>query len=149
KLWTKIFPNTPFEYEFTDDRLAILYKTELQLKKASGIASVLILVIVLTGVLGLVSLSVAKRNKEIGIRKVLGATASNILLLVSREYIVVMALSFLVGLPLTYIFISRWLTSFAYHIDLQWWMFAIPVLILFVITLLVVGIQSLKTAMSD
>lgn len=149
KRWKKIFPNEPFEYGFTDDRLATLYKTELQLKKASGIASVLILVIVLTGVLGLVSLSVAKRNKEIGIRKVLGATASNILLLVSREYIVVMAFSFLIGLPLTYLFIYRWLTSFAYHIDLKWWMFAFPVLSLFVITLLVVGMQSLKTAMSD
>ena len=149
RLWKKIFPNDPFEYSFTDERLALAYKTELQLKKASVIGSVLILVIMLTGVLGLVSLSVAKRNKEIGIRKVLGASASNILVLVSREYAALMMISFIAGIPLSYLFGLQWLNNFAYHIDLAWWMFAGPVSFLFFITLFMVAAQSLKTAISN
>lgn len=149
RLWKKVFPNDPFAYGFTDERLTLVYKTELQLKKASVIGSVLILIIALTGVLGLVSLSVAKRNKEIGIRKVLGASASNILVLVSREYAALMVVSFMAGIPLSYIVGLQWLNNFAYHIDLAWWMFVAPVLFLFFITLFIVAAQSLKTAISN
>jgi putative ABC transport system permease protein len=149
RLWKEIFPNDPFEYSFTDERLTLAYKTELQLKKASVIGAVLILVIMLTGVLGLVSLSVAKRNKEIGIRKVLGASSADILVLVSREYALLMVISFLAGIPLSYLFGLQWLNNFAYHIDLTWWMFGAPVIFQFFITLFIVAAQSLKTALSN
>jgi len=148
-LWKKTFPNDPFVYAFTDDRLATTYQAELQLKKASTIASVLILIIVLTGVLGLVSLSVAKRNKEIGIRKVLGASASNILTLISGEYAILMAVAFVIGIPVSYLFASEWLSSFAYHIELNAWMFVVPILILFFITIILVSLQSYKTAIAN
>jgi putative ABC transport system permease protein len=149
RLWKNVFPNDPFVFAFTEERLAIAYQTELQLKKASAIASVLIFIIVLTGVLGLVSLSVAKRNKEIGIRKVLGASASNILTLISREYAVLMSAAFIIGMPISYVFASKWLNSFAYRVELNAWMFIIPVLTLFCITIAMVCIQSFKTAMAD
>jgi putative ABC transport system permease protein len=149
KLWRKIFPHDPFVYGFTDERLAIAYKTELQLKKASLIGSVLILVIVLTGVLGLVSLSIAKRGKEIGIRKVLGASSSNILVWVSKEYAVIMMIAFIAGIPLSYSFGLQWLNNFVYRVDLSWWMFVFPVVFLFLITLFMVAAQSLKTAISN
>lgn len=149
KVWKKVFPNDPFVYSFTDERLALAYKTELQLRKASVIGSVLILIIVLTGVLGLVSLSVAKRNKEVGIRKVLGASASDILVLVSREYAVLMLVSFAIGVPLSYLFGLQWIGNFAYRIDLGWWMFILPAIFLFCITIVLVGAQALKTAVSD
>lgn len=148
-IWKRVFPNDPFVYAFTDEKLALAYQTELQLKKASAIGSMLILVIVFTGVLGLVSLSVSKRSKEIGIRKVLGATAPNILSLVSREYIVLLTVSFLVGIPLSYLFCSSWLGAFTYHINLAWWMFLVPVAFLFLITVLLVSAQSLKSALSN
>jgi putative ABC transport system permease protein len=148
-IWKKVFPNDPFVYAFTDERIALTYQTELQLKKASAIGSGLILVIVLTGVLGLVSLSISKRSKEIGIRKVLGASASNILGLVSREYALLLIASFLAGVPLSYIFCSRWLSTFAYHINLTWWMFVTPIIFLFLITILAVGAQSVKSALSN
>ena len=83
------------------------------------------------------------------IRKVLGATASNILILISREYAALMGLAFVVGIPFSYVFISQWLSGFAYHIELTWWMFTIPILILFGITIMMVSIQSLKTALAD
>jgi putative ABC transport system permease protein len=148
-IWKKVFPNDPFVYAFTDERLALAYQTELQLKKASAIGSVLILIIVLTGVLGLVSLSVLKRSKEIGIRKVLGATATSILGLVSGEYARLLMVSVLAGVPLSYIFCLHWLNRFAYHINLTWWMFLVPILFLFLITILMVGAQSMKSALSN
>ncbi len=149
KVWKKIFPNDPFVYTFTDERMASIYQTEFQLKKASAIGSVLILVIVLTGVLGLVSLSVARRKKEIGIRKVVGATTSNILALISGEYVILLTISFLAGIPMSYLFCVRWLSSFAYHIELAWWMFVFPVAFLFLVTILIVGTQSIKSALSN
>jgi putative ABC transport system permease protein len=149
QLWKSIFPNDPFVYAFTDDRLAITYQTELQLRKATTVASVLILIIVLTGVLGLVSLSVAKRNKEIGIRKVLGATVSNILVLISREYAFLMIIAFALSIPVSYLFISQWLSGFAYHMEVSGWMFIVPILALFCITIIMVCAQSFKTAISD
>jgi putative ABC transport system permease protein len=149
QLWKKIFPNDPFVYNFTDERIEMVYKTELQLKKASVIGSILILIIILTGVLGLVSLSVARRTKEIGIRKVLGASVSNILILISREYVYIMLLSFLAGVPLSYYFGQHWLSNFAYRVNLQWWMFAWPVFLLFCVTILVVVAQSMKNSLSN
>jgi putative ABC transport system permease protein len=149
RLWKKALPNEPFTYSFADERLQALYATELQLKKASTIATVLMMIIVMTGVLGLVSLNVTKRNKEIGIRKVLGATVSNILLMLSREYAMLMITSFVLAVPLAYYFTNLWLQSFVYHIDLSWWMFALPGGLLLLTTVIIVSIQSYKTAVTD
>jgi putative ABC transport system permease protein len=149
QLWKDIFPNDPFVYAFTEERLAITYQTELQLRKATAIASALIMIIVLTGVLGLVSLSVAKRNKEIGIRKVLGASVSNILLLISREYTVLMVLAFALGALVSYFFMNQWLNGFAYRVELNMGMFLLPILMLFGITIVLICAQSFKTAISD
>jgi putative ABC transport system permease protein len=148
-IWRKAFPDDAFVFEFADQRIQRQYKTELQLKKASAVASVLMLVIVMTGVLGLVALSVAKRNKEIGIRKVLGASASTILVLLSREYTLVMLGSFAIAGPLSYWFVSSWLNTFVYHIDLSWWMFAVPMVFVFSITVLIVSAQGIGAALSN
>jgi putative ABC transport system permease protein len=147
--WHKAFPNDAFVSSFADERIQQRYKTELQLKKAATLASILMLVIVMTGVLGLVALSVAKRTKEIGIRKVLGASASQILGLIGREYAIVMALSFAIGIPLSYAFINQWLSTFAYHISLQWWMFALPPAFVFGMTLCIIAAQGIRAALAN
>ena len=147
--WHKAFPNDAFVSSFADERVQQRYKTELQLKKAATLASVLMLVIVMTGVLGLVALSVAKRTKEIGIRKVLGASASQILGLIGREYTIVMAVSFAIGIPLSYAFIKHWLSAFVYHISLKWWMFTLPPVFVFGITLCIVVIQGISAALAN
>jgi len=149
KAWKQIFPNDPLSYSFAEARLEALYTTELQMKKGSSIATALMLLIVVTGVLGLVSLSVSKRSKEIGIRKVLGASVSKILIMISKEYVWLMLLSFTLGTPLAFWFATSWLHGFAFHIDLTWWMFAVPFAIVFVITLLTVSLHSLKTAVAN
>lgn len=149
RLWKQHFPNEAFQYHFADERLAALYTTELQLKNASSVAIVLMLIMVTTGLLGLVSLHVSRRVKEIGIRKVLGATVSNILAMISREYAALAVASILITLPLAYYFAERWLANFAYHIPLTWWMFAVPGALLLSAALFVVILQSLRTAMTD
>jgi putative ABC transport system permease protein len=148
-LWKKVLPNEPFNYAFADEKLQAMYATELQLKKASGIATVLMLIIVMTGVLGLVSLNVSKRNKEIGIRKVLGATVPTILMMFTKEYARLMLVSFVLAIPLSWYFANQWLKNFVYHIDLSWWMFAVPGLLLMLFTVAIVSIQSYQTAVTD
>lgn len=148
-MWKNVFPNDPFVYSFHDERLQELYKTERQLQQAAAVATVLMIVIVLTGVVGLVSLTVHRRSKEIGIRKVLGSSVSGILMLISREYVVIMLASFALGLMAAYSVMSWWLNAFQYRIGLAWWMFLVPPVLVFVVTLLLVSLQSLKTAMAD
>jgi putative ABC transport system permease protein len=147
--WHKAFPNDAFVSSFADERIQQRYKTELQLKKAATLASILMLVIVMTGVLGLVALSVAKRTKEIGIRKVLGASAPQILGLIGREYAIVMAISFAVGIPLSYAFIHQWLSTFVYHISLQWWMFVLPPAFVFGMALCIIAAQGMRAALAN
>jgi putative ABC transport system permease protein len=145
--WKKTFPDEPFNYWFADERLKSLYTTELQMEKAANTATALMLFIVVTGILGLVSLSVSKRTKEIGIRKVLGASLSNILSMVLKVFLIL--ISFVVAVPLTYWLAMQWLGSFAYRVDLNWWMFALPGFLLLLFTVLIVAMQSYSTAATD
>lgn len=147
--WQAAFPDDAFVSSFADDRLEQRYKTEMQLKRASSLASALMLIIVMTGVLGLVALTVAKRTKEIGIRKVLGASVSQILSLLAKEYAIVMIVSFALAIPLSYLFINQWLSGFVYHIPLQWWMFGLPPALVFIVTMMIVAIQSMGTAVAN
>lgn len=147
--WNTAFPDEPFSYYFADERLQALYSTELQLKKAANVASVLMMIIVMTGILGLVSLNLSKRNKEVGIRKALGATVPNILFMFSKEYVRLMLFSCVIGIPLAIYFAGLWLENFVYHINLTWWMFVLPAAALMAITVLLVGIQSYGTATTN
>lgn len=147
--WKKTFPDEPFNYWFADERLKSLYTTELQMEKAANTATALMLFIVVTGILGLVSLSVSKRTKEIGIRKVLGASLRDILSLVTKEYVFLILISFVVAVPLTYWLAMQWLGSFAYRVDLNWWMFALPGFLLLLFTVAIVAIQAYSTAATD
>ena len=142
-------PGTPFEYEFMDDTLAKLYRSEIQLKKASYTATVLALIIVLLGVLGLISLSVQKRTKEIGIRKVLGSSVAGIMSLFMKEFMMVIFIAAIVACPVAYIIMDKWLQSYAYRIHINAQPFLLSVLILGFITALLIGIQTIKAALSN
>jgi len=110
--WQELMPNAPFKFEFLDDTLANLYTNEAQLQKASYSAAVLAFIIVLLGVFGLVSLNVQKRIKEIGIRKVLGASRRHISKLFVKEFVVVLVFAILVAVPIAYYIISLWLQNY-------------------------------------
>ncbi|GAB4021880.1 ABC transporter permease [Spirosoma koreense] len=147
--WARLFPDAPFEYSFMDDTLQKLYQTEIQLQKASKLATTLALVIVLLGVLGLVSLNVTRRTKEIGIRKVLGASTLGIIGLFMREFALILLIANAVAWPIAYYLLRDWLTHFAYRTDVSWWPFALVALILALLTGLVVSTQASRAALMN
>jgi len=149
KKWNTLMPGAPFEYTFMDDALAKLYKSEIQLKKASYSATVLALIIVLLGVLGLISLSIQKRTKEIGIRKVLGSSVTGIMSLFIKEFLLVVLIAGIVACPLAYIIMNKWLQGYAYRIDISVQPFLISILILGFITALLISIQTIKAALTN
>ncbi|HEY1199389.1 MAG TPA: ABC transporter permease [Niastella sp.] len=145
--WNVMMPGAAFEYKFMDDLLFTLYQTEIQLKKAAYTATVLALIIVLLGVIGLISLSIQKRTKEIGIRKILGASVSGIVLLFLKEFLAVIALGGLVACPLAYMIMNNWLQNYAYRIDITATPFIIAMVILVIITALLICAQTIKSAL--
>lgn len=120
KKWNELLPGAPFEFSFLDDMLQNLYQTEIRLKKAAQLSTTLAIVIVLLGVIGMVSLSVARRTKELGIRKVLGASSISLVMLFLKEFLVVISIASLVALPLVFIVMNQWLQNYAYRIDIGW-----------------------------
>jgi putative ABC transport system permease protein len=147
--WARLFPDAPFEYAFMDDTLQKLYKTEIQLQKASRLATTLALVIVLLGVLGLVSLNVTRRTKEIGIRKVLGSSTTGIVGLFLKEFALIMLIANVIAWPLAYYFLTDWLTHFAYRTNLSWIPFGVVAAVLALLTGVVVSTQAIRAALAN
>ncbi|MFM9909896.1 MAG: ABC transporter permease [Chitinophagaceae bacterium] len=144
--WATLLPGVPFEYSFMDNTLAKLYKTEIQLKKASYTATILSLLIVLLGILGLVSLSIQKRVKEIGIRKVLGASLPGIVSLFVKEFMIVIAAASFIACPLAYWVMSNWLDNYVYRISISPIPFAMAIGCLIALTLLIILIRIFRSA---
>jgi putative ABC transport system permease protein len=149
KKWALLLPGAPFEYKFMDDTLKNLYKSEIQLRKASHAATILALIIVMLGVLGLISLSVQKRTKEIGIRKVLGSSVINIIALFMKEFLAVIIIASIIACPLAYLIMQNWLNGYAYRIIITVQPFLISFLFLSVITALLICLQTMKVAHSN
>lgn len=149
KKWAELIPNAPFEYHFMDDALKKLYTTELQLKKAAYIAAVLAVIIVLLGVLGLISLSIQKRTKEIGIRKVLGSSVSGITMLFLKDFLGVVIIAGLTACPLAYVIMQKWLNDYVYRIDLSLSPFVISVASLTMVTAVLIALQTIKAAFAN
>ncbi len=149
KKWHELFPEAPLEYAFLDQTLEKLYKTELQLEKAAYVATALSLLVMLLGVVGMVSLAVSRRNKEVGIRKVLGASVAGIVGLFLSEYAWILLIANLIAWPLTYWLLTDWLADYAYHTDLTWLPFVQVGAGLTVVSALVIGLQVTKTALRN
>ncbi|MFT3935019.1 MAG: ABC transporter permease [Chitinophagaceae bacterium] len=149
KKWAQLLPGSSFEYVFMSDALSNLYSTEIQLKKAAYTSTALSLFIMLLGVLGLITLSIQKRVKEIGIRKVLGASVSNIILLFVKEFIVIIIVAAAIAVPVAVIIMNKWLNNYVYRIQLSVQPFLIAILLLVVITLLLICLQTIKAALAN
>jgi putative ABC transport system permease protein len=149
KKWSSLLPGAPFEYKFMDDTLANLYKSEIQLKKASYTATVLALIIVLLGVIGLISLSIQKRTKEIGIRKVLGSSVVAIITLFIKEFLLVIIIGGAIACPLAYVIMHSWLQGYAYRINITAAPFIISIVCLGLITALLICLQTIKAAIAN
>ena len=149
KKWRELFPDSPLEYAFMDQAFEKLYKTELQLEKAAYVATALSLLVMLLGVVGMVSLTVSRRTKEVGIRKVLGASVAGIVGLFLGEYAWILLVANLIAWPLTYWLLTDWLADYAYHTDLTWLPFVQVGAGLAVVSALVIGLQVIKTALRN
>lgn len=149
KKWAQLMPAAPFDYSFMDDALAELYKTEIQLKKAAYTAAFLAVIIVLLGVTGLISLSIQKRTREIGIRKVLGSSVSGITSLFLKDFMGVIIIGCLIACPLAYLLMEQWLNDYAYRVRISPVSFIISNFILLALTSLLIALQTLKAAAAN
>ncbi len=144
--WNQLMPGKPFEYKFMEESLSKLYQSELQLKQASLIATILSMIIVLLGVLGLIALSLHRRTKEIGIRKILGSSVPGIIGLFVREFMVVIVISGLVAAPLAYMIMQHWLNDYVYRIDLTVIPFITSVALIGLVTGALIVFQTMRAA---
>jgi putative ABC transport system permease protein len=148
KTWRKVNPDAPFNYYFLDDRIKQQYESETKLGTLMTAATGLAVVIACLGLSGLVSFSANQRTKEIGIRKVLGASSKQVVALLSGDFIKLVGLAAILSLPLAYYALSAWIINFAYHINLSWIIFMTTGLCTLVVAMITVILQSLKTALA-
>ena len=149
KIYTAAAPDYPFEYNFLDEQFDRHYKTEAKQQAVLGIFSAIAIFIACLGLFGLASYTAIKRTKEIGVRKVLGSSIQNICFLLSKDLLRPVLLGTLLATPVGYYAMNKWLQSFAYRIDLHWWMFGVAVFTAMVIALLTVGSQAIKAALAN
>ena len=147
--WKESFPGNPFDYFFLDEHYDKQYKADQQFGKVFGLFSALAIFIACLGLFGLSSLTAIQRTKEIGVRKVLGASVNSILTLVSKDYLFLMGIAIIFATPLTWWIMSNWLEDFASRINMTWWIFALPSLLVVLIALFTVSIHTLKAAKTN
>lgn len=149
KAYASAAPSYPFEYNFLDDRFDRLYKTESRQQSVLSIFSIIAIFIACLGLFGLASYTAVKKTKEIGIRKVLGSSIQNIVLLLSKDLLKPVLVGTIIAMPLGYYAMNKWLEGFAYRIDFHWWMFAMAIAAAVSIALLTVGFQAVKAAIAN
>jgi putative ABC transport system permease protein len=149
KMWNSYFPNDPFKYFFLDESFAQQYKADVRFGEVFGLFASLAILIACFGLLGLSAYNVLQRTKEIGIRKVLGASVQNLVFTLSKEFLYLVLISLLIAVPLTWWVMDGWLQDFAYRISIQWWVFALAGILAIAIALVTVGIQALKAAVAN
>lgn len=147
--YKRIFAGNPFDFFFLDEYFNDQYSSDQQFQKVFGVFSMLAILVALLGLFGLSTLMMAQRSKEISIRKVLGAKIASIVLLLSKEFIKLILIGGVIAAPVIFIWSKSWLSSFAFRIDLDWSVFVIPTFLLFLISLITIGYQTIKAAIQN
>ncbi|GAB5519449.1 MAG: ABC transporter permease [Rhodothermales bacterium] len=147
--WARFNPSRPFEYTFLDSHFDALYRSEQQLSQLFGYLTLVTLFIACLGLFGLASFTAEQRTKEIGVRKVLGATVPGLVQLLMRDVLLLVLIAFVVACPVTYVLMQRWLQGFAYHIEPGVLIFLVAGSITFLVAILAVGSQALRAAIAD
>lgn len=147
--WQKEFPGIPFEYQFLDDHFKEVYSVDNQVSTVVSILAGLIIIISCLGLFGLASYSAEKRVKEIGVRKVLGASVQNIVMLLSGHFVKLVLIANAIAWPIAFYAMSKWLQDFAYRIDISWWVFGIAGFTSLVIAFATVSFQAIKAAIAN
>jgi putative ABC transport system permease protein len=147
--WDKVYPNTVFHYFFLDEQYNQQYEADMQFGRVIATFSGLAIIIACLGLFGLSAFTIVQRTKEIGIRKVLGASVIQIIHLLSKDFVKVVLIAAFVAIPVAYIGIQQWLSGYAVRISLSVWLFVLPVMIILLIALVTVSFQTIKTALSN
>ena len=149
KVFDKTFPDFVYEYKFLDDKIGSFYKQENQLSALYKIFAAIAIFLSCLGLYGLASFMAVQRIKEVGIRKVLGATAGSIVYLFSKEFIILIAIAFAIATPIAWYYMHQWLQDYAYRINISWWLFAAAGLVALIIALATISFQAIKAAITN
>jgi putative ABC transport system permease protein len=147
--YRRLFPGQAYEFFFLDDDFDRQYRAEEQLNRIFTLFTGLGILIACLGLFGVVAFLAEQRTKEIGVRKVLGATVTNIVTLLIKEFIFLVVLAGVIATPIAWVAMQRWLQNFAYRIDLEWWIFLGASLIALTIALGTISFQAIKAAVAD
>jgi putative ABC transport system permease protein len=148
-LWKEVVPSAPFDYDFLDDSFGSLYQEEQRAATLLGVFTALALFIGCLGLFALAAYTAEQRTKEIGIRKVLGASVFGITSLLAKDFLKLVLLAILIASPIAWYFMNQWLAEFAYRIDMEWWMFVVAGVAAVGIAFLTIGFQSVKAALAN
>jgi hypothetical protein len=149
KVYAEVNPNYPFAYQFVDQEYQKLYRNEQVMTTLTNAFAIVAILISCLGLLGLAMFAAQQRVKEIGIRKVLGATVVNIINLLSQDFLKLVFVSFIIGAPIAWYFTHQWLQTFAFQIDLSWWIFAVAGLSALLVALLTISVQAIQSAVAN
>lgn len=147
KTFTEVIPGVPLHYDFVDEQYRQLYKSEMLTGKLTNYFAIISIVISCLGLFGLINFVAEQKTREIGIRKVLGASTGSLVTLLSRDFIRLVSIAFIMAIPLSYLFLDKWLERFAYQVNLNWWLiFAIAGFSAIALTLITISFKSIQTA---
>ncbi|MBO9200491.1 MULTISPECIES: ABC transporter permease [Niastella] len=148
-VWRKNCPDVPFEYRFLDEHFKELYKADSQVSTIVGTLAILAIIVSCLGLFGLASYSAERRFKEIGIRKVLGASVQGVVLLLSKQFMRLVLIANLIAWPIAWLVLDRWLQDYAYRINISGWVFVIAGIASLFIALITVSMQAIKAAIAN
>jgi len=145
----ELVPTAPFDYKFADEEYALKFANEERIGRLTGFFGIFAVFISCLGLFGLAAFTAEQRTKEIGVRKVLGATVFNVLQLISKEFLALVVISLVIATPIAYYFMYNWLQDYQYRTPLSWWIFAATGTGALGITLLTVSFQAIKAAIAN
>ena len=149
RIWNEVAPGQPFSYGFMDESFNTTYQAEQRLGKIFMVFTILSILIACLGLFGLAAFNAQKRTKEIGIRKVLGASVGQITFGLSSDFLKLVAVAILISLPVGWFVMNKWLEDFSYRIEIGWWVFVLATLLAVTIAIITVSYQSIKAAMAN
>ena len=147
--WTSVYPKEIFDANFLDENVASLYKNEKRTQQLFSLFTFVSIVINVLGLIGLLSFVIEQKTKEIGIRKVLGASVRDISFLLSRDFVRLIMIAFLIAAPIAWMLMNNWLRDFAYRTDISWWVFATAILATLLVTGVAIAYQATKAAIAN
>jgi putative ABC transport system permease protein len=148
-VWNKFAPGFPLDYKFMDETYSAMYKAEERLASLIWIFTIMAILVGCMGLFGLASFSAEQRTKEIGIRKVLGASLFNIVGLLSKSFVRLVVISSLLAFPIAWWAMNKWLEDYTYRIEIGWWVFVVAGVAALLVALLTVSFQAIKAAVAN